>query len=136
VTLGYTPENVIWTLPTPQKRRRQYCHKVTLQGQIMTYAEATRLPDMPTWSTVRRRIKSGFSLEAPKLAKLYKKSKWVTWQGETLPLPEWAKRLGLPHSVLWARLNRGMPLERVMHPARYREFKPRSSNHQQIQKQE
>ena len=93
VTMGYVPENCIWTTQAEQKRRRAYCHKVTLDGRVMTYAEATRLPSMPTWSTVKRRIESGFSLQAPKVAKLYRRSKWVTWQGETLPLPEWAKRL-------------------------------------------
>jgi hypothetical protein len=128
VTLGYTPENCIWTTHDPQMRRRQWCHKATLQGQTMTYAEATRLPGMPTWSTVRRRIKSGFSLETPKVAKLYRKSIWLAWQGETLPLPEWARRLGLPHSLLWERVKAGMPVERVMHPARYQhqDYRPRS----------
>lgn len=127
VKLGYTPENTIWTLPTPQKRRRAYCHKVTLGGQTMTVAEAGRLPGQPTRNSVLRRMKAGFSLQAPKLAKLYRKSKWLTWNGETLPLPEWARRLGLPSQLMWARVKAGMPLERVMHPTRFQPYRPRSS---------
>jgi len=118
VLKGYSPENCIWTLQAPQERRRAFCKRVVIAGQTMTAAEAGRLPDQPTRNSVLRRMHAGFSLEGPPLAKIYKKSQWVTWEGETLPLPEWARRLGLPHSILWARLKRGMPLEGVMHPAR------------------
>lgn len=116
VTKHYTPENCLWTEPTPQKQRRQFCRKVIVQGQTMTAAEAARLPDQPTRNTVLRRWEAGFSLEHPKLAKLYKRSMWLTHQGETLPLPEWARRHGLSPAVVWYRLKRGMPLSELFLP--------------------
>ena len=87
VKLGYTPENVIWTLPTPQKRRRAYCHK-------------------------------------------------VTWLGMTLTPMEWEQKLGMPQNLLLNRIYHGMDQERAMHPERFRDYRPRSSTNQKIQKQE
>ena len=112
----YTPENTIWTERTPQMSRRQFCRKVIVQGQTMTAAEAARLPGQPTWGTVVRRWEAGFSLEHPKLAKLYKRSMWITHQGVTLPLPEWARRHGLSPSVLWKRIKSGMPPSKAFSP--------------------
>lgn len=112
----YTPENTQWTERTPQMSRRQFCRKVIVQDQTMTAAEAGRLPQQPTRNTVLRRWEAGFSLENPKLAKLYKRSMWLTYQGETLPLPEWARRHGLSPSVLWKRIKRGTPISEAFFP--------------------
>lgn len=114
----YTPENTIWTERAPQMNRRQFCRKVIVEGKTLTAAEAARLAGQPSRNTVLRRWEAGFSLENPKLAKLYRRSMWITHQGETLPLPEWARRLGLSSSVLWQRIKSGMPLDRAMTPKR------------------
>lgn len=112
----YTPENCLWTEPTQQKQRRQFCRKVMAQGKTLTAAEVARLPGQPTRNTVVRRWEAGFSLEHPKRAKLYKRSMWLTYQGETLPLPEWARRHGLPNSLVWNRIKRGMPPSEAFSP--------------------
>lgn len=120
-TLGhYMPDNVIWSTRDEQQRRRQFCQIVTIKGKAMTAAEAGRLEGMPTRNTVIRRWKEGFSPAQPRGMKLYARSMWITYQGETLPVPAWAKRLGLPHSRLWSRIKRGMPLDQAMTPTRYR----------------
>jgi len=123
----YTPENCTWTEPTPQKQRRQFCRKVIVQGQTLTAAEASRLPGQPTRNTVLRRWEAGFSLEQPRLAKLYKRSMWLTYQGETLPLPEWARRFGLPSSTVWQRIRRGVPISRAFSPLKRSRAANRSS---------
>jgi hypothetical protein len=112
----YTPENVIWTTQPEQERRRQFCRMVTIRDKTMTAAEAGRLPGLPSRNSVLHRVAGGFSLEAPKLAKLYRASTWITHQGETLPLPEWARRIGLPRHRLWQRIKRGMPVEKALTP--------------------
>lgn len=123
----YTPDNCIWTEQAPQKGRRAYCRKVIVDGQVMTASEAGRMPGQPTRNSVLRRWDAGLSLEHPQMSKIYRRSLWITHQGETLPLPEWARRIGLPSQVLWSRVNRGMPIERAMTPGRFREAKKRSS---------
>lgn len=120
----YTPENVIWTSRDEQMRRRQFCRIVTLDDQTMTAAEAGRLPGMPTRESVLRRLASGFSLKEPKLAKLYRASTWLTHQGESLPLPEWSRRIGLPHSLVCQRLRAGMSVERILTPHRFQSYRP------------
>jgi hypothetical protein len=114
VTGHYTPDNCHWTLPTPQKNRRAYCQHVVVSGQTMTAAQAGRLPDQPTRDSVLRRWQAGFKLESPPAAKLYKKSIWITHNGQTLPTPVWAHLLGIPSSVLWCRIKSGMPIERAL----------------------
>lgn len=123
----YVPENVLWTDCAPQQRRRQFCRKVIVHGQVMTAAEAGRLPNQPTRNSVLRRWDAGLSLEHPQMPKIYRRSMWLTYQGETLPLPEWARRIGLPSPVLWKRVKGGMPIERAMTPGLFREARKRSS---------
>ena len=110
----YTPDNCIWTLPTPQKNRRNCCVRVQVAGDQMTVAQASQLPGKPTGMTIARRWRRGFSLDAPKLAKIYKASQWLTYQGECLPAPEWARRMGLRPITLWQRINAGWPVERAL----------------------
>lgn len=115
----YVPGNVIWTLHAPQMSRRQFCRKVIVNGQAITPAQAAREPGKPTRNTVIRRWESGFSVEQPSLARLDRRSMWLTFQGQTMPLPEWARRIGLPHGTLYQRIRKGMPLEKAMTQQRY-----------------
>lgn len=123
----YTPSNCVWTLPDQQQRRRAFCHRVHLQdGSVLTAAEAARLPGMPKFWGVRNRMRRGYSLELPQPARVYRASKWITWQGQTLPTPEWARRLGVRPYVLWQRLSRGMPLAQAMTPGLMRHRSPQN----------
>ena len=113
VTGDYTPENTTWTTHDPQIRRRQYCHQVEDAGQTMTPAEAARLPGQPTGNSVLHRAQAGYSLDLH-MPRIDKRSTWLTYQGETLPLPEWARRIGLPRHTLWRRIKQGWPIERAL----------------------
>lgn len=62
VTKGYSPVNTCWTLPTPQKRRRAYCKKIQLHGELLTIAEAARAFHLMD-GTLRYRLKVGMSLD-------------------------------------------------------------------------
>ncbi len=115
----YVPGNVVWTLRTPQMSRRQFCRKVILNGKAVTPEQVAREQGQPTRNTVLRRWEAGFSLEQPQLARLSRRSLWLTHQGQTLPLPEWARRIGLPHGTLYQRIKGGMPLEKAMTQQRY-----------------
>ncbi len=120
---NYEPGNCVWTMQPPQERRRTFCRRVTIGGQVVTAAEAARSIGV-MHATVLRRVASGFPLENPPAAKLYRASKWLTHQGETLPLPEWAKRIGIQSQVLWSRINRGWPVEKALTPKLFRIHAP------------
>lgn len=49
----------------------------------------------------------------------------VTHDGQTLPLTEWAKRSGVKHVTLYARIRNGVPFERAIDP---RPLKEKKSN--------
>lgn len=123
----YTPANCVWTTPPEQQRRRAFCHRVPLKdGQVLTAAEVARLPGMPSFWGVRNRHQRGFGLSPDQPRKLYRTSTWIHWQGETLPSPEWARRLGIRPQALWHRLRR-MPVDQAMKPGPYRVHKPKES---------
>jgi hypothetical protein len=111
----YQAGNVRWTTREPQQNRRQFVRKVLLNGQAMSAAQAARVTGQPTRNTVLRRWNAGFALESTnKLKRLYRSSTWLTLGNETLPLPEWARRYGMPRVTLWRRIRAGMTLERAL----------------------
>lgn len=112
---GYSPDNCAWTTQTPQENRRGYCRKVTIDEQDLTAAMAARLPGQPTRNSVIRRQENGLPLDLP-MAKLYRKSMWLTFNGETLPLPEWSRRTGLSKHALRYRIKVGMPVDLILAP--------------------
>ena len=92
----------------------------------MTAAEAGRLPGLPSRNTVLRRMGSGLPVESPAV-KLYRRSIWITHNGETLPLPEWARRAGLSRWMLHQRIKAGWPPELALNPERRQGRQPSSA---------
>lgn len=117
VTAGYFPGNCCWTTQAEQERRRAYCRKVVIDSKAMTVAEAGRLPGQPTRNSVLRRAENGYPLNT-RAERIDRRSTWLTFKGERLPLPELAKRQGIPRVLLWARLKAGWSLERALSPER------------------
>ncbi len=117
VTAGYFPGNCCWTTQPEQERRRAYCRRVVIDFMTMTAAEAERLPGQPTRNSVLRRAARGFPLNVS-AARIDRRSTWLTFNDETLPLPEMAKRFGVPRELLWKRLKVGWPLDRALNPLR------------------
>lgn len=46
-------------------------------------------------------------------------TRWITFQGETLSIAGWSRRLGLSHETLRCRIKRGMPLDRAINGRHY-----------------
>lgn len=53
-----------------------------------------------------------------------KRVSMIEWQGETLCVRDWERKLGLKRTQLTMRLRRGMPLERAMLPVRLHRYRP------------
>lgn len=114
---NYEPGNVLWTTRQEQTRRKRCARLVTLHGVTVTAGEATRLPNQPSSQhTILRRQRYGLLMDNPPVAKLDPRSIWLTHDGQTLPLPEWARRLGVGLATLRARVRRGLRMERVLYP--------------------
>ena len=124
---NYEPGNCLWTTQPEQERRRTFCRRVTLYGQVLTAAEAGRLPGQPTRNSVLRRAVNGLPIENPPAVKLYRRSIWIFYKGENLPLPEWVRRTGIPRWKLHQRIKAGWPPELALNPERQRFQKSDSS---------
>lgn len=43
-----------------------------------------------------------------------RRNRYLTWQGETLTMAEWAERLGIPYARLYSRISAGWSVERAL----------------------
>lgn len=114
---NYEPENVAWVPRERQISHRRYCHRMIIDGQDLTIQEAGRaigLPPMTLRSRVLRLKVSPEMSVTPGRLPFRKNSRFVTHNGETLAVPEWAKRLGVNLKTLRCRLRRKMPLDRAL----------------------
>ncbi len=127
VSEGYYPDNVIWTTHAEQQRRRKFCRRVTLHGQVMTAAEAARLPGQPCRKSVLKRHKNGLLFDDPPSDRMDPRATWLTHAGLTLPLYEWAKRLGLSRQALRHRIQSGWPIDLALSPERSKGRRPSSA---------
>ena len=123
---NFEPGNCEWTNVEVQMRRRSCCKKVTIRGQEMTPAEASRLAGMPCKSTIGYRLVNGMFSDNPPASRLMPKAHWITHQGQTLPGYEWARRLGLKPETVRMRLKRGLPTDQVLHQGRLPPLHPSS----------
>lgn len=124
---NFEPGNCEWTLVEKQMRRRRCCKKVTVRGQDMTPAEASRLPGMPAKSTIGYRMANGMWSDNPPSKRLLPKAHLITYQGQTLPWYEWARRLGIGQETLRKRIKAGWPVEIALNPETRRGRSPLST---------
>lgn len=109
---NYTPENVAWLRHQRQISHRRYCHRIPVGGQAMTIQEAGPVIGLPAMTLRRRLLVRRLDLsEAVQLGRMpYRRdSKFLTHDGQTLSVPEWAKKLGIRVRTLRERIQRGDP---------------------------
>lgn len=112
----FTPDNCLWTTREEQMRRREYCRQVVVDGRVMTAKEASRLPEMPTRNAVIRRWTTGLRLKGKGV--MSRSMRWLTYQGVTMPLTTWARRIGVTPARIHQRLRKGMPMDKVLCPTK------------------
>jgi hypothetical protein len=115
VTKGYFPENCVWTTRAEQMPRQRWCKKVVQHGKAMPAVVLARRMSVNKNTLLRRSAKG---LPPEFRGRLSQATKFLTHQGETLPLPEWARRIGLSVNVLSMRIRKGVSVERAFQPGR------------------
>lgn len=127
---NYEPANCIWTTREEQENRRAFCRKVTLHGQELTAAQASRLPGQPCRFTILYRQGNGMLSDSPPAKRLFPKSQWITHDGQNLPIYEWARRLGIGQETLRKRIKAGWPVAIALNPELRRGHSPSSTSTQ------
>ena len=121
---NYEPGNVAWVKHQRQISHRRYCHRIPCGEQVLTISEAERALGLPKEVLRNRLFQYRMPLERALVRgriRYRKDSPLVTFNGETLSVPEWAKRLGVKVATLHYRLRSQLPPERVLHPGSLRE---------------
>ena len=115
---GYSRDNCRWATRTQQNRNRSNSRHVTLDGQTKTLSEWAE--DL---GVNRRLIQSRLAGGANSVSDMKpkttqsrgsfksKKGNYVTVNGITLKITEWAKRSGIAHSTISQRVKYGWSIE-------------------------
>ncbi len=116
----YAPNNCRWATRIEQGANMRTNHLITHNGQTLTLTEWARKTRVPL-NRLRTRLERGVPF-ADAISKTYRyrprrisdRSNIVEFQGVSLTLTDWAKRLGLHRNTLDNRIKRGWMLERAL----------------------
>ncbi|KXB30780.1 hypothetical protein AT959_08605 [Dechloromonas denitrificans] len=129
VNKGYEPGNVAWLPHQRQITHRRYCRRMQFEGQELTLEEISRelglAPGGLRTRIVRLEMAPAKALTSGPVQ--YRKTAvLLTHNGQTMSLPEWARKVGIRREKLRNRLDHGWPLEKALQPGDFRR-KPDSS---------
>lgn len=117
--LGYFKENCIWDTPANQNRNKDDSVKITIDGVTKNQSVWCRENGVSA-TTYSRRVQSGWDIKRALFTPPEKQHKWITFNGETLHLSAWARKLGLTVSSLFGRLKRNSVEKALTMPVRGR----------------
>lgn len=121
---NYEPGNVAWLRHQRQISHRRYCHRIP-PGQGLSIEELARAIGLPPTTLRGRLLRQKLDLSralSPVPLPYRKDSKFLTLDGQTLSMPEWARLLGVRVRTLRERVRRGSPPERALRPGDLRKL--------------
>ena len=115
--LGYSPENCTWDTTTAQLNNQRRTRKITFNGRTMGLNAWAKEIGM-RWSSLDKRLKTmplARALSPDRVSNHERKNvRMLTANGQTKPLTVWARELGVSHTSLIERLDRGWTVERAV----------------------
>ena len=114
-SLGYSPQNCIWATPFQQSRNKRNNINITFNGETMCLADwASRIGVHR--QTLRARLKRHSVEEALTTKKQHQDHRgkfFITFNGKSLHLAQWAKETGIKRATIRKRIALGMDLSDV-----------------------
>lgn len=118
---NYEPGNIRWLSISDQQRNKRNNVNITFNGETLCMEQwAARLGIRG--SALSYRLKNGWPLEKALSQKSKHPShydKKITLGDDTLSIPHWSKKLGIPRSTIRNRINLGWTTERILSTSRY-----------------
>ncbi len=114
---NYEAGNVAWMPYRRQIRHRRSSHLLlTVNETFLSLEEVGATFGIPGKTLRDRMVVLNLGMEhSLRPGKLpFKKPRLLTFNGETLPLQDWAGRIGVASTTLKERIRSGMPLERAL----------------------
>lgn len=116
----YEPGNVVWATKHIQVRNRRTNRPITFNGETLVLGDwAKRIGIDP--KTLSLRLAKGWPIEKalttppdPEAVARAKSDGLLTFNGETLPIRDWAKRIGISPDAIRYRLRAGWSIERAI----------------------
>lgn len=121
----YTPENCRWVSQDENKRNKPSTRRIAFGDVEMTVMEWSKKLGVPV-NTLNTRLARGWTGEECLSGKRAgekvpnKSARWITHNGETLTLTQWANRIGTPMKTLHRQLSRGWSIGDVIKGPRNR----------------
>lgn len=118
VNRGYGPENCRWASRKDQSRNRRDTIMLTKDGQTKCLAEWAELLGLKA-ATIHMRLHRGWSQErslstSTQNGRIRRSNRIVTFNGQSRPLFEWAKLIGIPRKTLTLRFFYGWSAEKAL----------------------
>ena len=118
---GYSPDNCVWATRHEQMANSRAAKLLTFNGETKCLAEWARSLGIDQ-KTITYRLKHwGLekALSTPVTPPNRRRVRMLTYNGETHPLGEWARKLGINRATLSDRLSRGWSVEEAFTSRRY-----------------
>lgn len=115
----YCPKNCRWVDRFTQANNRSDNRVVEYKGESHTIAEWSRLVGLTarciSWRIDEMKLSIGQALGFETIN--FKSKEFpITYNGETLNIPQWSKKLGINKWTIYSRIGYGLPIEDVLNP--------------------
>lgn len=116
--LGYSPDNCVWATRLEQAKNRSSVMWIEFEGRRLTVTDWAKETGIKA-ATLRHRIRTGWSISQAMTTPAHgfnTSAKLHTFNGETLNIRQWARRLGKSQATIRDRLRSGRPLQDAFSP--------------------
>lgn len=114
---GYSPGNCKWATHADQSRNQRRNKMITWDGETKCVTDWARALSKSTGineTTILGRLSRGMSLGDEALKSVFAGGTFITFNGKTKNISQWARSLGLDQSTLSERLKNGWSLEKAL----------------------